>query len=160
MKKIAAKIKNVWRKASSLLVPDVLQGLAHQQRGHTAGELDHLDAALHVAARFDERLAMLARVAADDVLKIFVHQHLETAKNPRAFDRRRFHPRGERGMRGLDGGVCVREISNRTFRNHFADGRIENGCARGFGFNPFAADEIGTRFKCFAHNKIIFGPVA
>ena len=90
----------------------------------------------------------IARVAADDVLEIFIHQHLEPAKNPRAFDRRRFHPRGKRGVRGLDGGVGVRDISDGTFRNHFADGRIENRCARGCGINPFTADKIRTRFKC------------
>ncbi len=32
---------------------------------------------------------------------------------------------------------------------------LKTGVARGCGFNPFAADEIGTRFKCFAHKNSV-----
>ena len=50
-----------WRLVSqSTLGGDVLERLAHEQAGDAAGELDHLDAALHLGPRLGERLAVLA----------------------------------------------------------------------------------------------------
>ena len=79
---------------------DVLQRLAHEQGRHAAGELDHLDAALHVAARLDEGLAVLAGVAADQLIEVLLQQRLEAEEDAGAVGRRRFPPgRGRRPRR-------------------------------------------------------------
>ena len=137
---------------------DVLQHLAHHQRRHAAGELDHFHAALHVAARFDERFAVLARVAAHEVLEIFLQQHFEFEEYPRAFDRRRFHPAWKRGGGGFDGSVHVGCGADGTFGDDFADGWIENRRACNFRLKPFTADEIGTGFKSGKHIKKLQAP--
>jgi len=132
---------------------DILQNLAHQQRRHAQRKLDNLDAALHVTARFNQRLAVFARVAANEVLKIILQQHFEPAKDARPLHRRRFHPGRKRGVRRLDGGVHIRDRAGGTFSDDFADGGIENRRAGDFWLKPFAADKKGTGFECFAHKK-------
>ena len=82
-----AQTPSGWRMVSQSMPRATFSSdLAHQQRRHAAGKFDHLDAALHVAARLDERLAVLARVAADEVLEILLQQRFEFEKNARALD--------------------------------------------------------------------------
>src|SRR5438105_1064791 len=45
---------------------NILEALAHEQRGHATSEFDHLDPAPNVTARFDQGFPMLASVAAND----------------------------------------------------------------------------------------------
>src|SRR5205085_11053844 len=61
---------------------DVLQSVAHEERGNAASKLDHLDATLHIAARFREGFAMLASVAADEFLDVLIQTQLELESNP------------------------------------------------------------------------------
>ena len=86
---------------------DVFQRLAHQQRGRAAGELNHLDAAFDIAARFDERLAVFAGVEADQLLEMLLQQGLETEQDSGAVSGGRFRPGGEGSGGGLDGIVHV-----------------------------------------------------
>ena len=67
-----------WRMASQSMPRAMFSSTSPiSNDGTPQRELDHLDAALHVAARFDQRLAVLARVAADEVFKVLLQQHLE-----------------------------------------------------------------------------------
>lgn len=129
---------------------DVLEHLPHQQRRHAARKLDHLDAALHVPARLGERFAVLAGVAPHQLVEVFFEQLPELEQNARALDRRRFHPRRKRRLGCRHRGVRLRRRADGTFGDDFADGRIENRGAGELGFDPFATDEMRTRFN--AHN--------
>ncbi len=120
---------------------DVLQRFAHQERRHAARELDHLDAALHVAAGLDERLAMLPRVALDQVLGILLQQRLEPEEDARAVGRRGFPPGGEGSRGGFDGLIHVFGRAEGSFSDDFAGGRVVDGGGGEVGETaPFAAD--------------------
>ena len=94
---------------------NVLHAFAHEQRGNAAGELDHLDAAFNVAARFGQRLAVFARVEPDQFLEVLLQQRLELetrrararlAAFPTNRERRRrrlarLHPRDGRRTKAL-----------------------------------------------------------
>ncbi len=53
---------------------DVLEAVAHQQRRRAAGHLDALDAAADAAARLVERLAVLGRDDAGELLEVLFEQ--------------------------------------------------------------------------------------
>ena len=61
---------------------DVRQRLAHDQAGHAAGELDDLDAALDRRSRLGERLAVLARDQARQLLGVWRRAFRETGTSP------------------------------------------------------------------------------
>ena len=51
---------------------DVLDCLATEQRGHATGKLHHLDSSPNITARFDQGLAVFARVAACDLFELLL----------------------------------------------------------------------------------------
>ena len=75
---------------------DVLEAVAHEHRRRAARDLDALDAAAQAAARFVQRLAVLGRDDARDLLEVLFEQLLELEHRLRALDRRRFAPARER----------------------------------------------------------------
>ena len=95
---------------------DVGQDLAHQERRDAAGEFDHLDAPAHVAARFDEGLAVFAGDALREFLEGVFQQHLEAEKDAGAFGGRRVGPGRERGGGGFHGVVDGRRRRRAAFR--------------------------------------------
>ena len=131
----------------------VLENFAHEHGRRAAGEFDDLHAALHIAARLDEGLAVFAGVAADDVLKIFLEEHFEFEQHAGAFHGRCFHPRGEGGGGGLDGGVYFSDRAGGALGDDFAGGRVEYRGAGGGGQQPFAANVGGAGGEGFGHVK-------
>ncbi len=59
---------------------EVFEGVAHEQRGNATGVFDIFQAAIGAAARFGERLAVLARDELADVIEIFLNQLAITEK--------------------------------------------------------------------------------
>ena len=121
---------------------NIFQNLTHQQRGNTEGELHHLHPAFHIPARLDQRLAVLAGVAPHDLFEVVFKKDAETPENAGAFDRRRFHPGGEGGLRGLDRGVDLGGRADRASGDDLTGGGIVNGSgSEALLVEPFAADE-------------------
>ena len=99
---IAAHTPIGWRiTLQSMPGGHVLEAVAHQQRRCAARHLDALDAAPHAAARLIERLAVLGRDDARDLVEVILEQLLELEHHARAGDRWRFAPVRERLGRGL-----------------------------------------------------------
>ena len=124
---------------------DVGQNLAHEQRRDAAGELDHLDAAPHVATGFHEGLAVLAGDELGEGLEMVFEQHLEAEEDAGALGGRGVGPGGKGGAGGLDGVVHGGGGAERGLRDDLAARGIEDGRGlRGRGGEPLAADEIGN----------------
>jgi len=123
---------------------DILQHLAHQERGGAEGEFHDLHAAFHVAARFHERLAVLASVAGDDFLEMFFQEHFEFGEHADAFDGWGVTPRGKGAVRGGDGGVHIGHGADGAFRDDFAGGGVVDGGGGAGGGEPFAGDVVGA----------------
>ena len=85
---------------------DVLETVAHHERWGSAGDLDTLDAAPDASPGFIERLAVLGRDDARELLEVFLEKRLEFEEHSSARHRRRVAPGGEglpgRGDRGVD----------------------------------------------------------
>ena len=87
-------------------------------------ELDHLHAALHVAARIGERLAMLAADRLGQLVHVAVDQAHIFHHDARAFLRVDGRPFLLRLCRIRNGLIQLRDRGERRFRLHFAGGRI------------------------------------
>ncbi len=124
---------------------EILERVAHQQRRDAAGVFDVLDAAIGAAARFGQRLAVLARDHLADAIEVFLDQLPVAEEQTRALDRRRVAPGRKSVGRGFDGVVHDLSAAHRHFGNHFAARRIVDGrrCQSGDS-RPFAADEDGA----------------
>src|SRR6185437_4777064 len=96
-----------------------------------------------------------SRVGADEVIKIFLHQHSKLEQDTRAFNRRRFHPAGKCSRSRFHGGIHFSSGASRAFRNHIAGGRIMDGCTGEFRLDPFATDEKRTGFELLRHIELI-----
>ena len=103
---IPAQTPTGWRIGLAVDLPgDVGQRLAHDQAGDAAGELDDLDAALDRRPRLGERLAVLARDQAGELLGMGGDPVAEPEHHPRPLDDRRLGP-GRQGRGGrLHGAV-------------------------------------------------------
>src|SRR5581483_129143 len=122
---------------------DVLEHFAHQQRRDAASELDHLNSAADVAARFHQCLAMLASDALGERLEILLQQHFELEENPGALRGRGFPPRRKRLVRRIHRIVHVPRCAHGCFGDDFAGGGIVNRRSGDSGNRePFAADII------------------
>ena len=121
---------------------DVLQDLALQQLGRAARVLHHLHAAPHVAARLGERLAVLARDAGRQLLKVILQQHLVAEQDAGAVHRRRLRPVQRRGRAGLHSLVHDVGPAHRRLGDHLAGGGVADlGGGGGRGDKPLAVDE-------------------
>src|SRR5213078_2618996 len=100
------------------LTRNVLDALAHDEAGHTAGEFDYFDATLDRRARFRKCLAMLARDTARDLFGMRHQQLTELEQYMRAIDGRLVRPRGESVGRRLDDLVHFLRRAERHFRDH------------------------------------------
>ena len=79
----------------------VLEPVAHQQGRRAARHLDAFDPAAHAAARFIQRLAMLGRDDASDLVDVILEQLPEPEERARTGDRWRLTPARKRGDRRL-----------------------------------------------------------
>ena len=82
---------------------DVFGVVALDQNGRAARDVDVLDGAAHLAARFGERLAAFQRDGPRDVVEMPLEQILELEQELDAIGDRRPAPRGKRAARGVDG---------------------------------------------------------
>ena len=100
---------------------DVLDRLAHEQRRNPAGELHHLDPAPHIAARFHQRLAMLARVELGTSSSKFSSSSILKRKKTRARSTGGVsHQRRISRRRSFDRCVHMLRAARRRFRDDFA----------------------------------------
>ena len=76
---------------------DVRQHFAHDEAGDAAGELDDLDAAVHLGPGFGQRLAVLARDQGGQLFEVLLQQRAEAEHQPGPLDDRRFAPSRQRG---------------------------------------------------------------
>ena len=82
---------------------DVLGDLALQQVRHAAGELDHFEAAGHLALGIVVGLAVLGRYRLGQLVGAVPEDHLEPVEDARAAQRRRLRPRFPGGLGRGDG---------------------------------------------------------
>ncbi len=104
---------------------DVLRVLALEQVRDAAGELDHLQPALHLAHRIGQRLAVLLGDELRERLLVLLQQREELLHHARAAQRRRVAPGGQRGLRGLHGRVDLGGVRERH--------ALGDGAGRGVG---------------------------
>ena len=83
----------------------LLRELPLQQGGDPAGELDHLEAARHLAHRVRQHLAVLGHQELRDLLLARMHQLADVEHQLRAFRQRNRAPRREGSLRSLDGAI-------------------------------------------------------
>ena len=103
---------------------DVFQAVSHEHRRSAAGDLDALDAAPHAAARLIQRLAVLGRDDAGELLEVVLEELLELEHGAGAHDGRRVAPGGEGLLRGCDGGVEIPGRRQGRFRDDRAERRV------------------------------------
>ena len=84
---------------------DVLGDLAFQQLRRTAGELDHLETARHLAAGVGDDLAVLGADDHGELLGMGLDEVAQAVQEPRAVQRRRRRPSRERSAGGCDSGI-------------------------------------------------------
>ena len=116
-----------WRLVSqSTLGAMFSQRLAHEQAGDAAGELDHLDAALHLGPRLGERLAVLARDQGRQLLEACLRSARGngTGRGPARPPASRSRPAGRRRAAHRPVDLLGRAIGH--FRLHAAGRRIED----------------------------------
>ena len=139
------------------------------KRRRAAGVFDILDPAKHTAARFRQRLAVLARNARADAIEVLLDQLPVAEEQPRALHRRRVAPGGKRRRGGFDRFVHRLGAAHRHFRDRLAARGIENrrGAVAVSGA-PFAADEGGagrssrtqSASDCFTNSSPLHSPSA
>ena len=130
----------------------VFERLAHEERGGAAGEFDVFQSAADIATRLGQRFAVLAGHALGQFLKVVFEQDLKLHQNPGSFDRRGFHPLGERVRGGADRLVDDIGAAERSFGDDFTDrGVVNRGGGDAGDVRPFSADEQRNG-EDFAHN--------
>ena len=112
---------------------DVFQHLAHHQRRHAAARTRRFPCRAS-RRRAIRRASCRARACCcgRGPRNFPPSTSLKRKKIARALDRRRFHPRRKRGVRGFDGGVGIFGTAHRGFGDDFAGGRIVNRRCRRF----------------------------
>src|SRR5262249_14692351 len=105
---------------------DVLRVLALQEVRDAAGELDDLEAAVHLAEGVARHLAVLAGDERGDVPLVFLDELAEGKEDPRALRQRRGSPGLRRLARGRHRGVHVGRRGERHARRALARGGIEH----------------------------------
>ncbi len=96
---------------------DVAQGTALEERRRAAREIDHLDAAPHLAPRLLERLAVVARDDRSQLFEVLLEQSLEPEHQAHALHQGCARPAGECPDRRVDRSVDVR-LSRRCSSPH------------------------------------------
>ena len=94
-----------------------------------AGELDHLEAALHLPHRVREHLAVLVGEDARDLLAAVVDELADAEEDLRALRERRRAPGGEGRGGGRDGRVHLLDGGERDLLRLLAGGRVVDGAA-------------------------------
>jgi hypothetical protein len=122
---------------------DVLEDLALEQRGRARGDLDALDPAPDAPARLLDRLAVLARDRARELLGVAVEQVLQLEEAPRALDGRHRAPLGEGAVRQRRRAVDVDRAAERREADDLAGRGVAHlaRLARERG-DPLAADVV------------------
>ena len=116
---------------------------ALHERRDAACELDHLEAALHLAHRVRQHLAVLVGEDARDVLAAVVDELADAEEDLGALRQRRRAPRGERRGSSSDGSVDLLDGGERDLLRLLAGGRVVDGArAPGRPRHARAADPV------------------
>ena len=100
---------------------------ALHQRRDAAGELDHLEAALHLPHRVREHLAVLVGEDARDLLAAIVDELADAEEDLRPLRERRGAPGGEGRGSGRNGRVHLLDGRERDLLRLLARGRVVDG---------------------------------
>ena len=126
------------------------QRLAHDQAGDPAGELDDLDAALDRRPRLGQRLAVLARDQAGELLGVRGEPLAEPEHHPRPLDDRRLGPGRQRRGGRLHGAI---DLVGRAERD-----RGDRRCPfEGLYTGPKRADRLASQRPPIEHLDAIAG---
>src|SRR5207244_10003130 len=126
---------------------DVAQGTALEERRRAAREIDHLDAAPHLAPRLLERLAVVARDDRSQLFEVLLEQSLEPEHQAHALHQGCARPAGECPDRRVDRSVDVGLSRQWHLLDLLARGGIEDrqrGDAVGRR-STLVADEVATQ---------------
>ena len=93
---------------------------------NAAGDLDILDAAPDLRLGFAERLAIFHGDEPGELVDVFFEQLLELEEVLDAFAGRSAAPGGERGQRGLDGGIDLRGARERRAGHDLCRRRVHD----------------------------------
>ena len=104
----------------------VLRLLALQQMRHAAGELDHLDAALHRTGGVGERLAVLLAGKLCQLVAMLLHQFAEAGEDAGAAQWRGFAPGREGRLGRRHRRIDIGPGGQRDLVDHLARGRVED----------------------------------
>ena len=110
---------------------DVLDRLAHHQRGDAAGVLHHLDAAPDLAPRIVPGLAGVPAQEPGDVVLVLLQNVLVGEQQPRPLRRRHVAPRPEGRLRPLHRAVHLAGGGEGHLADHFLGGGIGHVDAAG-----------------------------
>ena len=135
------------------LAGDVGERLAHDQAGHAAGELDHLDAAMDRRTGLGERLAVLACDQVCQLLGVSGQLFAKAKHHAGPFDDRRLDP-GRQGVgRRLHGPVDLVGRAERHAGDRAAVRRVEDRARSARPARlPLAADQ-----QFYGRGRIAFG---
>jgi hypothetical protein len=123
---IPAHTPTGWQRVGVDLRADVLGVLALEKLRDAAGELDHLDAALHRAHRVGERLAVLVGDDFSKGLLICLQKLEKFLKNSCTPERRRVAPLRKCGRRCIHGRIDRLGVRKSDPLRHLAGGGVEH----------------------------------
>ena len=141
---------------------DAMRMLALEQLRDAAGELDDFEAALHLAQRIGQGLAVLGGKQLGDVSRVLVDQVAELEQDAGAALRRGGAPVGKGGAGGGHGAVDVGPAGQRDLACDAARGRIEHladagaGAGIGVAIDP-VADQVGGIDELEVHGGLSLG---
>jgi hypothetical protein len=119
--------------------------LALEQLGRVARVFHVLDAALQLAVRIGQHLAVFGGDQGGDLVGIFFEQDFQLAHHTRALERRRVAPGGEGGFGRGDGGFHRGLAGQGHAGGRLAGGGVEDGLralAIQRGGNELAVDQV------------------
>ena len=120
----------------------IFQRIAEEQRWNAARIFDILDPAIGAAARFSQRLSMLARYAFADAIEVFLDELAVAEKHSCPLHRRRFAPGRKRRRGCFHGFIHHVRATHRRLADCLAARRIKDRRRRAIGdIPPLTADE-------------------
>ncbi len=122
--------------------PDIAAVLALEQLRRIAGELDVLDAALQLAVRVADDLAVLGGQQRTDLVRMFLEQLLELAHHAGALERRRGAPGRVGGLRRRDRLLDRRGVGQQHALLGAAGGRVEHVLGAAAAGDELAVDQV------------------
>ncbi len=138
---------------------DLLRVAALQELGDPADVLDHLDAALHLAVRVGEHLAVLCRQEARDVVAVLVDELVDAEEELRALRERPVTPRRERLRRDADRAIQLLhrgevDLARLLPRRRVVDGALATRLAP----HVLSADPVADQLELRRHRCVHLDP--